>query len=288
MPASSIPPAGEVIDVILRIALPTGIPALAMPILLAQKWGTKGSDFGRVLGAALGLGLANFLRGTLPWVPGGWGWSWFLPAWLLACLAGALGIVLKPRPRLCVACTLVAAALAGAMLLPDSLRASGWGFPCLILTIGIPWLGTPSSASESRTSPTPRVPDVLLLLSLALLGGSIVLIHAHSARLMDLALMAACSLAAAAATAGVQGRDGSVVWGIPCLTLPGLMLAGWSGTSSEVPLASFLLVGFSAWPMVAFRTRQLQFRSRILRGFLLLMPVSVAVALAMRAETLEF
>lgn len=263
---------------------------MAMPILLAQKWGTKGSDFGRVLGAALGLGLANFLRGTLPWIPGGWGWSWFLLAWLMACLIGALEIVLQPRPRLRVAFTLMPAALAGAMLLPGSLRASAWAFPCLILAIGVPWLGTPIAASQSRTSPPPRVPDVLLLLTLALLGGSIVLIHAHSARLMDLALMATCSLAAAALIAGVQGRDGSVLWGIPCLTLPALMLAGWSGTSSEVPLTSFLLVGLSAWPLVGFQYQQpsSRWRGRILRGVLVLLPVSVAVALAMRAETLEF
>ncbi len=74
--------------------------------------------------------------------------------------------------------------------------------------------------------------------------------------------------------------------------VPGIMLAGYTETYSDVPWESFALVALApltlaltfVWPLTRLRDNHLQ----SLRLVLLVPPVVGAVVLAMRAETLEF
>ena len=288
---SPIPPAGEIVDVLLRIALPAALLAGAVPLLLARSSGGKGQSAGLAIGCGLGLVFSNFLRGSLPWTPNGWGWSGFIIAWFAVLLGGGARTWLVRRRGVGLGVGLAACLAIAWLLLPGTLRPVMWAIPALALAAWGPWIGTPARAEDSKSSRrpgAPDVPDVLVLMTLALAGSSVVLIHAHSARLMDVALMAASALAGGALAAGWYGSDGQALWGIPFVTLPALMLVGWSETSSEVPKGSFILAGLAAWPLIPIRNRTPPLRLRLLRGGLVFAPVLAAVVLAMRAETLEF
>ena len=150
-----IPPAGEIVDVLLRIALPAALLAGAVPLLLARSSGGKGQSAGLAIGCGLGLVFSNFLRGSLPWTPNGWGWSGFIIAWFAVLLGGGARTWLAHRRGVGAGLALVASLSAAWLLLPGTLRSIGWAIPALTLASWVPWIGTPAGADGPETSRRP-------------------------------------------------------------------------------------------------------------------------------------
>jgi hypothetical protein len=127
-------------------------------------------------------------------------------------------------------------------------------------------------------------------LGLVFLAAGAVLIHAHSARLTDLATIVAGSTFGLAVAAWWTGADVRSALPIAAVSLPGLMLVGQQSTYSEVPTASFALAGLA--PLALALLLVLPQRLRGARTFaglgLLLAAVGVAVFLAACAEPLSF
>ena len=78
----------------------------------------------------------------------------------------------------------------------------------------------------------------------------------------------------------------------PAIFIPALVLGGAANTFSEVPMASFIMIALA--PVAEWSLRLPPMRRWVERPLnavavvVILLPCVVAVALAMRAETLEF
>ena len=121
-------------------------------------------------------------------------------------------------------------------------------------------------------------------LALVALGAAVVLIHAHSARFTDAATLLAAGLGGCALIAWWFRIDTGGVMAAVAVFLPGILLAGYTETYSEVPWTSFALVAAApllltptlVGPLSRMPVRYLQ----LLRFGLLLMITAVAVLLA--------
>lgn len=122
------------------------------------------------------------------------------------------------------------------------------------------------------------------------LAAGAVLLHAHSARLTDLATIVAGSYFGVALAAWWTGAGVRGAAPIAAVSLPGLMLVGQQSTYSEVPVAGFALVALAPLalaPLLLVPSRLR--RARTLAGLgLLLATVAAAVFLAAWSEPLSF
>ena len=114
------------------------------------------------------------------------------------------------------------------------------------------------------------------------------MIYAHSARFADAATLLACAVFGVAVIAWWMRVDTRTIALPVAAYVPALMLAGYHETFSEVPMASFVLVGLAPWTLSVCLLRSsqrlpkpMQFAMEML---LPLLPVVVAVGLAIRAE----
>ena len=133
------------------------------------------------------------------------------------------------------------------------------------------------------------------LLALAIpwgMAAATVLIHAHSARFCDLAVLQTATLAGIGLIAALRRMDVTALFAGPAIFFPALMLGGAANTFSEVPAASFILVALAPcalWILCLPSMRRWSGRTRVAAAIVaVLVPCAVAVALAMRAETLDF
>jgi hypothetical protein len=128
----------------------------------------------------------------------------------------------------------------------------------------------------------------------ALWGGAAatILIHAHSARFFDLAVLMSAALCGIGLIAMIQKLETPPVYAGSALFFPALMINGADSTFSEVPIASFVLAvlapcalyALSLPPLQRLPSRALPFAALIA----ILIPCGIAVALAVRAESLDF
>ena len=127
-------------------------------------------------------------------------------------------------------------------------------------------------------------------LGFVFLAAGAVLLHAHTARLTDLATFVAGSCFGVALAVRWTGADVRGIAPVAAVALPGLMLIGQQSTYSEVPTASFALVALA--PLVLTPLLLLPERHRRWRVFaglgLLLATAGAAVFLAWWAEPLSF
>jgi hypothetical protein len=119
-----------------------------------------------------------------------------------------------------------------------------------------------------------------------------VLIHAHSARFCDLAVLMAASLIGVGIVTSYRNLELNCVWPAPSLFYPGLMVSAPLYTFSEVPTASFVLVGLAPCALTTLwipgiRNRS-QWSPRAAAVAALTIPCVIAVWLAMNAESIEF
>lgn len=312
-----MPPVSEIKDAIVYAVLPAAVTAFVVFIGVAKLNWKPSAVIAGALALALGFIAGNAFRGAVeyrldfeqPLTPMALGQAvldTFVPPqdedapippparyWLpwttgLALLVGLLTFRLKPSLR-----WLIRAALAGfaaSLAVPIEIRAGMlWSVPVLSAVILGEWfvLDQLASVEEERLRLLPPLAGVMVFG-----GASIVLLHAHSARFVDIATIMAASLAAIVCAAWLLRCDPSgVVPGI-AVALPSLMLVGQQDTFSAVPTASFVLIGLAPLLLAPCLTGGIRrFRPTIVWSIgiaLLAAPVAVAVALAAANESLSF
>jgi hypothetical protein len=119
-------------------------------------------------------------------------------------------------------------------------------------------------------------------------GAGLVLVYSHSGRLADAALLMAAALGGVSLVALWVPIDMRPV--LPALTmyLCGVMLSGYDGTFSDVPMMSFFLAAhaplFLAFVLIPLRRAKSGWQQALIYSSAILAPIAVALALAIRAE----
>ncbi len=125
----------------------------------------------------------------------------------------------------------------------------------------------------------------------ALLAGGVML-YAHSAKFMDMATILGSALLGVAVVAGSANADARGA--IPAFVglLPGLLVSGRALTTSEVPVASFVLVAVAPLALLPWLVPNLCRRTgpwpRVIRFASVLAVLVAALVLAGRVETLPW
>jgi hypothetical protein len=305
-----LPPAHLVFETLQFVVLPAALAAAAVFAVILLAGGSRWAAPGAALALAAGAGLGNWYRPALPWTSEQPEWRWLpvlngqltLPApvwksegpvwhWLLWMGLAALLVGLLTRVPYVPAVVrwLVRAAAAGLaawLLVPEDLREeTAWYVAAFAAVVFVEW-----ALLEYLGESTPGG-VIPLGLALTFFAGAAVLIHAGTARFTDVATFLSASLFGIAVAARQRADAGAVAPGVAVL-LPGLLLMGQNTTFSKVPLTSFVLVALA--PLALLPTllppvrRWEGIRLKLLQLTLILIPLVVAVVLAMQAETLEY
>lgn len=180
-----------------------------------------------------------------------------------------------------------AAAVASRLLVPPEARQEFvWLWPALTATMVANWFVLENVIRGSSAG------WLELGLGGVFLSGSIVLIHAHTARFADVALMLAGGSVGIAVIAAWRRCNLGGTTPIAATVLAGLMLAAQQSTFSDVPAGCFALVAMAPLtliPLIFVRSAgRVRWKFPIAGWILLLIPASIAVILAVRAESLAF
>lgn len=273
------------------VALGGGLLALACLLTPSKPWRT----FAMAFGVAAGFAVGNYRFGRVEdessyslveWWPATGGWDSLFPATLLALAGGAFAALLQHRSALGAAGIrwLTGAACAW-WLAPEGEPLGRTQHAAILFVAGmLMWETTRGAPGRSLG---------LLLLILPWGGtAALVLIYAHSARFCDLATLLTACLCGAGLVVAWWRADAEAILGAPAFFLPALMLAGLTGTYSEVPKASFILAALAPCALVLLwlpQFRRCSPRAQALLAFTAIcLPCAIAAGLAMRAETLDF
>lgn len=323
-----LPPWNEVRDALLLVLAPAAGASLALMLLLRVWGGPRWAPLAAALAFASAVTAGNYFPEAFAWrldserpLTAGdlrtvLGWSlegkppaketenpeptpeaeppplpsprYWLP-WLAALALVIEGLSLLPAtpPAAGWVARTLASVLAGRLLSPADMRLelpwAPWALAAAVLA-GWTLVSTLQRRWEDGTIGT------ALGLCFALSAG--VLLHAHSARLTDLALIVGAALLGPALVCWKWPGNSSPALAAAVLVLPGLMLNAQYETFSEVPYACFLLAGLATLGLapltIPVLARQQGWR-RWLPG--LGLPLALAVAalvLARQAESLPF
>jgi hypothetical protein len=249
--------------------------------------GAKLASMGTALGLGGGFLLGNWLRGTLTLAPGASSWN-RLPWIALAALAVGVAVRL-PRTPLSV-WLLLRASLAAA--------AAWWVVPAEVW-LETPWLPATFGAVILAEwvlleflAAKPPGGSVPWMLAMTAFCAAAILIHAGTARLMDVAtVLGAALFGVGAATWWQQSESGGAVSGA-VLVLPGILLMGQQETFSEVPWTAFAFAACAPLTLALTLLPPIRlwpgWKIGLCRFALVLVPVAVAVLLAVQAGPLEF
>ena len=283
----TLPPAKLVREaVLLDVLAPAAAAAVAFAAILAV-FGRRAAGPAAVVALAAGWAAGNALTGVAEWVPGTSRIEWVPWLALAAAVAGLLTRV--PRLPAGVGWAVWAAVIAFAAV--KLVRASDptspwWTVPAFVLLNAAVGFGL---AALSRRDPGAGVPAVA---ALALVTAGSVLIHAHTARLMEAATIAGAALSGIAAVALATKADAGAALPAAAVFLTGVLVIGHHETYSEVPVKSFVLPAVAplaaAAALVPPLTRLTGARLRLLQFTLLLIPLAAAVWLAEAAEPMDF
>ena len=287
----SLPPWPEVRAMLLSVLLPGGAVGAGV---LAAVCAASRSETRRLIGGALalagGIAAGNFLRGLLPWWSLETGWPSLFPAMLAAISGGVAAAFAASRRggRWGRALRFITSAGCSFWLTPAGAPLAHLGFFALLFTAStLNWEALRRSGVQSLG------PWALLALILPWgAAAATVLIHAHSARFCDLALLLTATLAGVGLVAARCKLDVAALFAGPAVFLPALLLGGLANTFSEVPAASFILIALAPGALWSLRLpplRRCSGRARAVAAVLaVLVPCAVSVALAVRAESLDF
>lgn len=310
MPDLPLPPVKDILDALRLSVLPAAGGAALVVGLFAVlgRWaGAAGSAAAVVAGFAWG----NYTFGALSWEATGRLVPWMSdgphPAWhwlpraavvlvvvgLFSRWVGLLAALRLPDHRRWGAGLLVWAARVAAVAVVSVWLVSGPEGekdpllrPALAATMLLSWVALDGTARAAAGG------QAAAYLAATLLAAGTVLLYAHSARFMELGVVAGCALfgVAVAAAAAKTDASGAVPAGVAFL--PSLLLNGRLLTDSAVPPASFWLVGLAPLALVPFLVpavaRQNRWLLLSLRTAFILAPLVTAVALAAAAEKLAF
>jgi hypothetical protein len=305
-----LPPARLVLDSIQQTTLPAaGGAALVLALFLV--FGRWAGALGSAAAVIAGFCWANYTFTTLSWDETGRVLPWKLegthsPAWhglpraavvliVVGLVSRWLGLLVaryQPEHRwwgsrlLTWAPRAAGVAVVSGWLVPSQFVESLWVWPALATAMLLSWVALDGLARDGAGG------EVAVCLAAVFFAAGVVLIHAHSARFMDIAVILGCSMAGVAVVAGAAKADtsGAIPAGVG--VLPGLMLSGRAVLDSNVPLASFWLVGLTPLVLLPFLhpavARQNRWLILISPALLIFIPLAIAVLLAAQNEQLAF
>jgi hypothetical protein len=275
-----MPPLDQVRDAVLLGVLPAALVAAVVMALVERLGGPRFAPAGAALGLASGFMLGGWLQDALTLIANPSAWN-RLP-WA-ALLAVQVGLVARlPRVPLVLGWL-----LRGAVVI-----AAAWGVVPERVTNALPWLPVAFAAvlmgGWALLEPLADRPpggSVPMLLALSAFAAGGILIHASSKRLMDAETALGAALTGVAAVSCWRRADGGGAVPGAVVLLPGLLLMGQQETFTEIPwpvfaapaLAPFMLVVALVPPFRSWEGRRLH----VLRLALVLVPLAVAVGLAM-------
>jgi len=303
----SLPPTALVLETLGQFALPAaGGAALVYVLFLAL--GRWAAALGSAAAIIVGYAAANFTfaalewEGTfrlIPWRPNELSTWHSLPraalaltgAGLLTRWLGLLAARYVPERRWWIPNLLVwlprwvAVLIAGSWLIPAPLAQDYlWIKPALAAAMLFSWIAVDGAARGGASA------DAMLGMAAAFFAAAIVIVFAHFSLFMNVALALSAALVGVGLASHAAKADASGAVPAAIGFLPGLMLNARYQTESLVPVASFWLVALAplAWlplshPWIARQNRCLL---GIARWVLLIIPLAIAVALAMKYESL--
>lgn len=305
-----LPPTKDVLDALHHTALPAaaGAALVTAAFLSLGRWAAA---LGAAVAVAVGFGWANYTFDSLSWSNTTRVIPWYAedgaPAWhrlpraaalllvvgLLSRWAGLLTGRLLDEKHWWAASLFVWAARVGAVavvapgLVPDAAAADQfWLRPALMAAMLAVWVALDGVARDQAGT------EVAAYLAAAFVVAGAVLLYAHSARFMDVAVMCGCAAAGVAIVSFPTRADTSGAVPLGVVGLPALMLHGRVSLDSQVPVTSFVLVALAPVALLPFLipavSRQPRWVVIPLRALLVLAPLVAAVVLAARHETLAF
>jgi hypothetical protein len=181
----------------------------------------------------------------------------------------------------------LAAVMAGRLLTPADLRIEQpWASWALGLSILVEWAILHSLAQRWKDG------TLAAALMFCLAAAGVIILHAHSGLLTDMALLFSVALFPIALIAWFRPSDTGAALSAVAVFLPGLLLNAKHDTYSDVPWRSFLFAGLAPialLPMLHPRlARQTRWRRWVPGIVLPLIPATWAVILAAQAEKLQF
>jgi hypothetical protein len=179
----------------------------------------------------------------------------------------------------------LAATFAGRLLTPTGMRIEApWISWVLGLTILLEWAVLVALARQWKDGVTAAA------MSIALGGSGLVLIHAHSGSLLDLAMYFSVALMGPAIVAAIWPSSTGPALAAASVFLPSLMLSGQQTNVSEVPLRSFMLAAMAPLALAVLLlprpTRQLGWRRWLMGIGVVSIPTAFAVVWAAEVESL--
>lgn len=320
---SAIPPIAEVCDALVFAVLPAiGVTALVAALIPAFL-GPRTKFIAAAIAFVAGVAAANVFRGCLVFrlesdlplyaadlirslwsaiagqraIIGGTdsdpiyapraGRYWLPWASLLA-LAGGLLIHLAQRhPAVSYTTRILTSVLAARLIVPATLAIeTPWLAWVVALVIYALW-----TLAECRSE---RIPNEVTsaAVGLASVGAAAILLHAHSARLTDVATLIAFASFGITAIAFLGRIDAAGAIPAMAVALPGVLVAGYHETFSAVPAIAFLLPALAplATALLSFMPERFVkgWRLWAIAALLVGAPTFAAVVLAARAEPLQF
>jgi hypothetical protein len=319
---SAIPPFSEVSDAVIHAVVPAFGTAALISGVIAYLAGRRGGYLAAAIGFAAGMLAGNYFRGCFVYqfqadsqtslidlLRGLWsvltgmaatpnvepdqffsppaGRYWIPFAALIATCSGVLTRRFSSTIAVQHLIRIFASAIVARLIVPAALfRDSPWVIILIGLTTLVIWTiaeWRPTRISSVVTSTAAGVASI---------GAAAVLLHAHSARLTDIATLVA--FASFGITVAAFFLPVDVDGAVPALAtlLPGMLVAGYHETFSSVPAMAFALPPLALVTPVILRflpewlTRG--WRGRVTETVLIGLPVALAVILAARAEDLDF
>src|SRR5687768_3713035 len=121
-----MPPVELVIDLLLRLALPSAAVSTLVLGLTTRFANRRWWNFGLAAAIAGGLIAGNWPRRPLPYAPDDWGWPWLLPAVMIALFVGAFAQTAIQHIAMRLALAFVAAGALTFCLVPIEFRTAPW------------------------------------------------------------------------------------------------------------------------------------------------------------------
>jgi hypothetical protein len=295
------PPLDDILLALKHTVIPAAAGAsfvLALVLAVSRRWSALGS----AVAILASMAYANWVELRLPWKPDTLAWHWLPKAAAVLVVVGLItrwlgqlwnvatgarkwgwlsnGIVWLPR--------LVAVVVIAGWLVPE--RASepnAWLIPAFAVVTFLEWVILDSISRAGHGS------SVAFFQSAMLMAAGVVILYAHSARFMDVGVMAAMAyfgIAVVSIAARPVDVSGSIPAGV--VLLPGLLLSTKLGTESKVPDYSFWLAALAplvlaTW-LVPALSRKNGWINYGLRWLVVLIPLVIAVILAGQKETLPW
>jgi hypothetical protein len=287
-----IPPIEEIRSAGENVLGPAALVALGLMLLSVLSFGKRAAGPAAAWSLLVGCGLANYLRGSpLQWVPERGeiaaiaSWHWIPLLFLLFAHDGTFFATGGQNSWRTWLRRLAIAGLAAWVLVPVPLREKWWPLAAFAVLIVLA-----SAGSEFVARQRPGV--VALALSLACMGASLVVLHAHSGRFADAVSFPGAVLAGIALVSLILRVDSSGAIPGTVFLLAAVLLVAQDTTFSDIPWYAFLL---AASPPLALGllsvpplSRLSGFKMHFLIWVLCLGPSIAAVTLAVRVESLEW